>query len=234
MINVLVILIYIFCFWRIILFVLLSPIIFFNQKKKKGCNNIKKVEIKNNHYNPSPVRLFVSGFMRYSILKIGYLPSHKIRIFLYKSIFQCSISKDVIMHYGSEIRAPEKLNIGKGSIIGDKCILDARNGLIIGESVNISSNVSIYTEQHDYNDPNFSCNTDKTYGVIIHDRAWIGPNVIILPRVVIGEGAVVGAGAVVTKNVEPYSLYCGIPAKKIGDRNKNLIYTFDGKVTPFY
>ena len=53
--------------------------------------------------------------------------------------------------------------------------------------------------------------------VIIKDDVWIGANVKILPGVIIGEGSVIAAGAVVTKDVEPYSLYGGVPAKKIKD-----------------
>jgi len=58
--------------------------------------------------------------------------------------------------------------------------------------------------------------------------------VIILPGVNIGEGAVIGAGAVVTKDILPYSINTGIPAKKVGDRTKNLNYEFNGKHIFFY
>jgi acetyltransferase-like isoleucine patch superfamily enzyme len=49
----------------------------------------------------------------------------------------------------------------------------------------------------------------------VGDDAWIGSNCIILPNVSIGEGAVVAAGAVVTKDVEPFSIVAGVPARKI-------------------
>lgn len=54
--------------------------------------------------------------------------------------------------------------------------------------------------------------------VIIGNDVWIGEDVRILEGVVIGDGAVIGAGAIVTKDVEPYSIYAGIPAKKLKDR----------------
>ena len=61
--------------------------------------------------------------------------------------------------------------------------------------------------------------TNKPLGydqdVMIEEDVWIGSNVVILSGVRIGRGAVIAAGAVVTKNVEPYSVVGGIPAKKI-------------------
>ena len=144
------------------------------------------------------------------------------------------MEKNSIIYWGAEIRAHQNLEIGKGTIIGDKSLLDARNGIKIGCNVNFSSNVSIYTEQHDHRDSLFRCNSDSSFGVEIGDRSWIGPNVVILHSVCIGEGAVVAAGAVVTKNVEPYTIVAGVPARKIADRNRNLDYTFDGHPSPFY
>lgn len=135
---------------------------------------------------------------------------------------------DTVIYFNTEIRASWKLKIGKGSIIGDSCILDARNGITIGDNVNLSSEVRIWTEQHDYQDPMFNCNSTPDFHVKINDYAWIGSNVIILPRVTIGKGAVVAAGAVVTKSVPDYALVAGIPAKQIGERNHNLQYQFDG------
>lgn len=139
-----------------------------------------------------------------------------------------------IIYWGAEIRSSYNLKIGKGSIIGDKAILDARNTIIIGENVNFSTNVSIYTEQHDHRDPYFKSTSDSSFRVKIGDRAWIGPNVIILPGVNIGEGAVIAAGSVVTKNVPDFAIVGGIPSKIIGERNRNLLYEFDGKYSPFY
>jgi acetyltransferase-like isoleucine patch superfamily enzyme len=55
-------------------------------------------------------------------------------------------------------------------------------------------------------------------GVVIGDRVWIGYRAIVLPGVKIGEAAVVGAGALVTKDVEPYAIVAGNPARKLGER----------------
>lgn len=54
--------------------------------------------------------------------------------------------------------------------------------------------------------------------VVIGDDVWIGIGSIVLTGVVIGEGSIIGAGSVVTRNVEPYSIYAGVPARKLGER----------------
>ncbi len=177
---------------------------------------------------------YLDGYIRFFIIKVGYIPSHQIRNFIYRRILFVNLSAKSIIYFGSELRAPYKLSIGKGSIIGDRSIFDARNGITIGENVNFSSNVHIWTEQHDHRDPYFKCNSDSSFSVNIGNRAWIGPNVTILHGVNIGEGAVVGAGAVVTKDVPPFAIVAGVPAKKIGVRNSNLKYIFEGKSLPFY
>jgi len=55
----------------------------------------------------------------------------------------------------------------------------------------------------------------KQNAVFIGNDVWIGHNALIMPGVTIGDGAVIGAGAIVTKNVEPYSVMVGVPARKI-------------------
>ena len=53
--------------------------------------------------------------------------------------------------------------------------------------------------------------------ILIKKGAWIGARAIILPNVTVGEGSIIGAGAVVTKDVPPYTVVAGVPAKKIKD-----------------
>lgn len=172
-------------------------------------------------------------FLKYMDFKIGKLGCIWVRRFIYKKILCVDLDDNAILHIGTEIRAHEKLVLKRGAIVGDFCLLDARNGLVMEENASLSSYVQIYTEQHDHRDPNFACNSTPDYGVVIGKRAWIGPGVIILPGVKIGEGAVVGAGAVVAHDIPPFSVAVGIPAKKIGERNSNLIYEFNNKGQTF-
>jgi acetyltransferase-like isoleucine patch superfamily enzyme len=167
------------------------------------------------------------------MLKVGTIPSHPLRNFIYKNIYKVDMGKNVVIYSGAEIRAPNRLVIGKGSIIGNYSILDARNHIAIGENVNFSHGVWLWTEQHNYNAPDFSCISNKNKKITIKDRAWLGPRVIVLPGCTIGEGAVIAAGAVVTKDVKPYTLNAGIPCKEISQRNRNLIYIFNGEHLSF-
>lgn len=174
-------------------------------------------------------RMLRRGGVRFIIIQIGYIPSIHVRRFMYRCL-GANIGKDAVIHYRTEIRAPYFLSIGKGSIIGDNAILDARTGLRIGRNVNLSSNVSIYSLQHDYRDPRFGLDTTpRRTGVVVEDRVWIGCNVVVLPGVRIGEGAVCCAGCVVAHDVEPYSVVAGIPARKVADRPSNLEYEFREK-----
>jgi maltose O-acetyltransferase len=90
--------------------------------------------------------------------------------------------------------------------------------------VSIGPEASILTLGHDPNCPVFA---DRGGDVVIGDRVWIGYRAIILPGVKIGEGAVIGAGAVVTRDVAPFTIVAGSPARKVGERNPDLEYRLD-------
>jgi maltose O-acetyltransferase len=123
---------------------------------------------------------------------------------------------------GARFYDPRNVVIGEDSILGEGIVLDGRALLTIGSHVDIASEVMIYNSQHDTESETFQAE-DKP--VVIEDYVFIGPRAIILPGVRIGKGAVVAAGAVVTKDVAPFAVVGGVPAKIIGERkNKNLNY----------
>lgn len=222
----------------VVLFVLNMLVCFlYTYLKKRNLKNVKpsvQQQPVDNSLIPrvkGNIQKLVAGNYLYCIKLIGKIPSQHIRIFFYRYIFEVNLSKKVVIYGGAEIREPYKLFIGKGSVIGNDAILDARNGIYIGESVNISSGVWLWTEQHNYQSPTFDLD-DKKKGIVIGDRVWLGPRVIVLPDVVIGEGTVVAAGSVVTGDLEPYGLYAGIPAKRIKERNR-VSYNFTGEYLSF-
>jgi maltose O-acetyltransferase len=157
-----------------------------------------------------------------AILRIvGYIPSHIIRRFFY-TLGGIKMGKGGAIHMWASFYEPKNISIGDDTIIGEKIVLDGRAELVIGNHVDIASEVMIYNGQHDISDKNFKAVFEK---VIIEDYVFIGPRAIILPGVTLGKGSVVGAGAVVTKNVEPFTVVGGVPAKVIGERSlKNPEY----------
>ena len=152
---------------------------------------------------------------------VGCVPSHHFRRLFYR-VFGMKIGRGSTIHMGLRLYNPFNIEIGDDSIVGEDTVLDGRGKLMIGNHVDIASEVMIYNAEHDVRDPNF-CTVQAP--VTIEDYVFIGPRAIILPGVTIKRGAVVGAGAVVTKDVEEYSIVGGVPAKHIGERNvKDLNY----------
>lgn len=151
---------------------------------------------------------------------IGRLPSHKVRNRAYRRA-GLTMGASSSIHYRAEFYAPERIVIGDNCIIGDSCFLDGRSGLRLGDNVNVGSHVTVYTRQHDVDSSDFA---EVGGPVTIDSYAWIASHAIILPGVTIGRGAVVAAGSVVTKDVEPYALVGGNPARFIRHRSRDLRY----------
>ena len=166
---------------------------------------------------------FKSGLFQYLALITGYIPSHVIRHVLYRNMFGITVPNDSIIYRCCRLVQPSGIKIGHNTIIGDRCVLDGRSTLTIGNNVNIGGDTHIHTMEHDINSPTFAVSGGP---VNIDDYVYLGTNVIILPDVSIGEGAVVASGAVVTKDVEPWSLVGGVPAKFIKKR-PNVRYKLD-------
>ena len=154
------------------------------------------------------------------LAEAGQFPSQRVRNACYRaSGLVLPLTSSI--HWRAEFYAPERIIVGEHVIIGDTVFLDGRSGLTIGDNVNVGSHVSIYTREHDVNSPSFA---ETGAPVSIGDRAWVSSHSVILPGVTIGEGAVVAAGAIVTKDVAPYTIVGGNPAKPIGTRNQDLSY----------
>jgi acetyltransferase-like isoleucine patch superfamily enzyme len=164
--------------------------------------------------------LHLHGLKFLALLLVGKTPSHAARRAMYKA-FGMNLGANSYIYMGAEVRHPAAIKIGSGSIIGHSAILDGRHGITIGSNVNMSTGVWIWTVQHDFRDPNFG---DVGGPVVIEDNAWVSCRVVILPGIRIGEGAVVAAGSVVTKDVAPYTVVGGVPAKFITDRPKDIKY----------
>lgn len=145
---------------------------------------------------------------------VGFIPIHTFRWIIYK-LAGVNLSPSAHLHMGTQFFHPSGVSIGSGTIVGQNCFLDGRDKLIIGDHVDIASDVMIYNSEHDIDSEDFR---PVTAPVKIGDHVFIGPRAIILPGVTIEKGAVVAAGAVVSKDVAEYSVVGGVPAKVIKER----------------
>ena len=123
--------------------------------------------------------------------------------------------------YGGE--PGEGLVVGDHSNIGPYCYIGCSGHISIGNNVMISPRVSIYAENHvfDQIDVTIKSQGVKKENVVIEDDCWIASNSILLAGVTIGKGSIVAAGSVVTQDVPPYSVVAGVPARVIKNRRTN-------------
>lgn len=110
---------------------------------------------------------------------------------------------------------PWNVSIGEMSSIGSGAWVYALDKITIGKNVCIGEDVRLITGSHDVSSPNFDLVTKP---ITINDNVWVATGAVVLPGVTIGEGAIVAAGAVITKDVEPWTVVGGNPAKFIKKR----------------
>lgn len=165
-----------------------------------------------------------------SILSYAYnhllsnFPSRRVRA-AYLKVYLATLGSGTSIQMGCQFLQGRKIHLGDRNVINFGCLLDGRKyEIYTGSDVSIGPEATILTLGHDPQSPDFS---DKGGDVHIGDRVWIGYRALILPGLTIGEGAVVGAGAVVTKNVEPYTIVGGNPARVIKQRTQDLSYSLN-------
>lgn len=122
------------------------------------------------------------------------------------------------------------VEIGNYVSIPNFCFLGGKNGIVLSDFVTLAPSVKIFTSSDDYLGekltgpivpPQFT--GAKTGKVSLGKHVIIGSGSIVLPDCTIGEGSSVGALSLVNKNLEPWVVYSGIPARKIKDRKKDLL-----------
>lgn len=119
---------------------------------------------------------------------------------------------------GVYIGGPGKVQMGHGCQINENVFIQ---GAIIGNDCMIAPNCSLLTRNHNFSSTDIPMShqgESEEELVILEDDVWLGRSVLIMPGVRIGKGSIVAAGAVVTKDVEPYSIVGGVPAKFIKKR----------------
>jgi maltose O-acetyltransferase len=176
-----------------------------------------------------PVGLFLIQVVRYLTNNlVAHIPSAGARHQWYRHVNGMEIGAGSLIMMGAYLyvgvgrrKGKPGITIGKHTVINRQCCLDGRGGLRIGDNVSVSPGVWLLTDEHDMNDPYFA---ERLGPIQVDDYAWLGSRALVLPGVTIGKGAVVAAGAVVTKNVAPYQVVGGVPARPLGTRSTDLRY----------
>jgi len=117
-----------------------------------------------------------------------------------------------------------ELVIGEDCAINSGVVIYTGNGIQIGDAVLIAANCTLAPTNHAFGDASRRIR-DQGFlaskgGIVIGDDVWLGANVVVLDGAVIGQGCVVAAGSVVRGELESYSIYAGVPAKRVGARSQ--------------
>lgn len=130
-----------------------------------------------------------------------------------------SCGPEVNVEHGATFGSGKGISLGARSGIGIDA--DLHGTITIGDDVMMGPRVTIHSRNHRTDDVTRPMNTqgfEEDEPVVIGDDVWIGSNVTILPGVHVGSGSILAAGAVVTKDVPPYSVAGGVPAKVLRSR----------------
>lgn len=145
--------------------------------------------------------------------KFVFLPN-RIRVFYVSKVLGIMThSRNSIFENKVYISDGSNISIGKNCHINEHVFIQ---GAIIGDNVMIAPNATILNDSHTFEHseiPMIMQPKIENDNPIIEDDVWIGRNVVILNGIKIGKGAIVGAGAIVTRDVKPYSIVGGVPAK---------------------
>lgn len=129
--------------------------------------------------------------------------------------FGARIGREVHIYSSARIYFPWNLTIGDWSAIGEDALIYNLGLITLGQQVTISQRAHLCAGTHDYTDPTMPLLRPP---ITIGDQAWICADAFVGPGVSVGQGAVIGARAVVMKDVEPWAVMTGNPARFIKKR----------------
>lgn len=164
---------------------------------------------------PKGVRIVLFGMVRNTRGNIGvglrYVVAHSLA---------GSMGENVSIRDGVYIYSLDGVHIGVNVSIHPMCYIEGAGGVTIGDDVSIAHSVSILSSEHEFADRNEKINNQgcELRSTTIGDDVWIGAGVRVLAGAHISRGCIIAAGAVIKGRTEEYSIYGGIPARKIGER----------------
>jgi len=132
------------------------------------------------------------------------------------------IGDDVCLRRGVQIYEKQggRIKIGDRVNLGHQCMLDSTVSITIGDDTMIGHRTIIIDSDHKYDDPDTPIVRQGYVAapIVIGRDVWTGAHVVIVKGITVGDGAIIGANSVVTKDVPPYAIVAGNPARQIGTR----------------
>lgn len=184
-----------------------------NEKKQR------QVKPRKDLANPRNFLLHGLFFIPYSLVKYWSFPfSNYFRVAvirLFSPEFHSSYVSD-----GVTIWFPWRVRVGRNCSLNQGVNINGYGGVSLGDGVRMAAYVCINSTDHDFSNPEKPIGEQGmvTAPVVIEDDVWIGNHVVINRGVRIGKGSVIGSSSVVTKDIPPYSVAVGNPAKVIRSR----------------
>lgn len=141
---------------------------------------------------------------------------HRWRIFLL-NLFGAKIARSAQVYACVKIWYPPNLVMAKQSVLGRGVNCYCMDKIEIGERAVVSQRTFLCAGSHKINDPNFQLTTSP---INISSKSWVAAEAFVGPGIIIGVGAILAARGVAVKNLDPWTIYGGNPAKIIGQRTK--------------
>lgn len=170
------------------------------------------------------IKSFVVVSYEFIMVMLFSLPRYRCCIFmkeLFLKLRGAKFGKGVTIYPGVWIAPGHNLVIGNNVDLAKDVLITTKGGVEIGDGTLVGYRTQILSSNHviSDNDEPFLTSGHVHKKIIIEENVWIGANCVITAGVRIGKGSVIAAGAVVTKDIEPYSIAGGVPAKVIKKRN---------------
>ena len=146
-------------------------------------------------------------------------PMHAWRAFILRC-FGAKLGPNCHIYPGARIWAPWNLVCADGAAIADDAVVYNAATVFLGSHAIVSQQAYVCTATHDFDDPAFPMVVSP---IAIGSYAWVCARACVLPGVVLGDGAVLGLGSVATKDLEPWAVYAGNPARRIKQRRRHTV-----------
>lgn len=136
-------------------------------------------------------------------------------------LYGARLGRHVHFHPSVRVWAPWNLRVGDYVGFGEDAVLYSMEKIVIGDHAVISQGTHLCGGSHDYNSPNFQLYAQP---ITIDRWVWLCAESFVALGVTVAEGCVVGARAVVVRSIEePWTVWAGVPARRVGSRSRSII-----------